>query len=239
MIINAESKSFRELNEEVRSCTENEITIEGCMGQRYIGTGLSGKSLRIKGVPGNAMGAYLDGASIIVDGNVQDSVGDTMNDGLICVYGSSGDAAGYAMRGGAIYVRDNVGYRAGVHMKSYMSRNPVIVIGGCAGSFLGEYQAGGQILVLNLNEEKLPAGNFCGTGMYGGKIYIRGENMPEGLSGRIRVSEASEDDMEIIRELVEKYCDFFGSSPEEILNAVFHKLEPDEKNPYRQIYVAE
>lgn len=33
-------------------------------------------------------------------------------------------------------------------MKAYQDKQPVIVIGGRAGSFLGEYQAGGTILVL-------------------------------------------------------------------------------------------
>ena len=66
-----------------------------------------------------------------------------MNDGTIIVHGSIGDAAGYAMRGGEIFVRGSAGYRAGVHMKAYEDKLPVMVIGGCAGSFLGEYQAGG------------------------------------------------------------------------------------------------
>lgn len=44
------------------------------------------------------------------------------------------------MRGGAIYVQGNAGYRAGVHMKAYGDRLPMIVIGGRAGSFLGEYR---------------------------------------------------------------------------------------------------
>ena len=30
-----------------------------------------------------------------------------------------------------------------------MDSEPVMIIGGCAGSFLGEYQAGGRIIVMN------------------------------------------------------------------------------------------
>mgnify|MGYP002508363490 CR=1 FL=1 len=44
----------------------------------------------------------------------------------------------------------NAGYRAGIHMKAYKDKVPVMVIGGTAGSFLGEYQAGGVIVVLGL-----------------------------------------------------------------------------------------
>lgn len=60
-----------------------------------------------------------------------------MNGGSIVVRGSVGDTAGYAMRGGEIYVQGNAGYRAGIHMKAYQDQQPVIVIGGRAGSFLG------------------------------------------------------------------------------------------------------
>ena len=42
---------------------------------------MSGKTLVIDGVPGNALGAYLGGGSITVNGNAQDAVGDTMNAG--------------------------------------------------------------------------------------------------------------------------------------------------------------
>ena len=130
--IDAHGLGYRELNEELRRA-EGEIEIDGCMGQRFIASGMSGKKIKINGIPGNALGAYLDGSEIEVMGNVQDAVGDTMNFGTIAIHGSAGDAVGYAMRGGEIYVRDNAGYRAGIHMKAYADRFPVIVIGGKCG----------------------------------------------------------------------------------------------------------
>lgn len=171
--IDAHGLGYRELNEELRRA-EGEIEIDGCMGQRFIASGMSGKKIKINGIPGNALGAYLDGSEIEVMGNVQDAVGDTMNFGTIAIHGSAGDAVGYAMRGGEIYVRDNAGYRAGIHMKAYADRFPVIVIGGKCGSFLGEYQAGGLIIVLGngVDDDEL-IGHFCGTGMHGGRIFLR------------------------------------------------------------------
>ena len=84
--------------------------------------------------------------------------------------GSIGDAAGYAMRGGRIYVRGDAGYRAGIHMKAYQNKIPLLIIGGCAGSFLGEYQAGGIIVVLGLERKgRRIVGNFPCTGMHGGQ----------------------------------------------------------------------
>lgn len=164
-----EALHFQVLNENIRSCGDKEIIVENCIGQRYIGAGLGGKTIRVKGTPGNALGAYLDGSDIVVEGNVQDAIGDTMNAGSIVVHGNAGDAVGYAMRGGKIFIRGNAGYRVGIHMKEYKDHRPVIVVGGNVGSFLGEYQAGGIIVVLDL--EKNPrgiVGNFCGTGMHGG-----------------------------------------------------------------------
>ena len=134
------------------------------LGQRYIGAGQSEGTIILNEVPGNALGAYLDGANIIVNCSAQDATGDTMNAGEITIHGSTGDAAGYAMRGGAIYVQGDAGYRAGIHMKEYKEKVPVLVIGGRTGSFLGEYQAGGIIVVLGIgSEDRQPVGNFCGT----------------------------------------------------------------------------
>jgi glutamate synthase domain-containing protein 3 len=95
------------------------------------------------------------------------------------------------MRGGSIFIKGNVGYRAGVLMKEYTDKVPAIIIGGKAGSFLGEYLAGGLIIVLDLdeNDDEEPVGNFAGTGMHGGKIYIRCKNqlprLPEQVSAEL------------------------------------------------------
>ena len=102
MTIDARGLHFQPLNEAVRSAGSSPVVIEQCVGQRYIGSGLSEKTIEINGTPGNALGAYLDGAEIVVHGNAQDATGDTMNEGTICIHGSSGDATGYAMRGGSI-----------------------------------------------------------------------------------------------------------------------------------------
>ncbi len=148
MTIDAREMDFQALGRAVRGCADRRLTIENCGGQRFIASGLGEKEIDLYGVPGNALGAYLNGAVIIVHGNAQDAVGDTMNAGEIIIHGSAGDAPGYALRGGRILIRDNAGYRAGIHMKAYKDRVPVMVIGKSAGSFLGEYQAGGRIIVL-------------------------------------------------------------------------------------------
>lgn len=169
MLIKAEGLSHKALNDSIRN-THGECVISGCCGQRFIAAGMSGRDITIEGIPGNALGAYLNGGTLTVLSNAQDAVGDTMNAGTIVIHGNTGDAAGYAMRGGKIYVRGNAGYRAGIHMKAYKDKVPLMVIGGKAGSFLGEYQAGGLIIVLNLEtpQEKC-VGFFHARGCTGEK----------------------------------------------------------------------
>ena len=235
--IDAKDMPYRKLNETIRLSGEREVVVEHCLGQRYIGSGLSGSSIEIHGTAGNALGAYLNGAQITVMGNAQDAAGDTMNDGRIIIHGSSGDATGYAMRGGRIFVRENAGYRAGIHMKAYQNKLPVLVIGGCAGSFLGEYQAGGLIVVLGLGREpgQPLVGNFCATGMHGGKILLRGD-APKDLSPQVLSAPATEADMAQIEPHLETYAAHFGISVQRIKQKAFTVLTPGTKNPYKQLY---
>ncbi|MBQ8297428.1 MAG: glutamate synthase [Ruminococcus sp.] len=238
MKINACNYDYKKLNDIIRRSEEN-CEISGCCGQRFIAAGMSDKSITIDGVPGNALGAYLNGASITVNANAQDAVGDTMNEGEIIIHGNIGDAAGYAMRGGKIYVKGNAGYRAGIHMKQYEDKAPVMVIGGTAGSFLGEYQAGGVIVVLGLeaNKQRI-VGNFPCTGMHGGKMFLRGDCADIKFPRQVTARKAAAEDTEEIRKYVSEYCALFGYDTEDIMNAPFTVVTPDSKNPYKQMYVA-
>jgi glutamate synthase domain-containing protein 3 len=209
-----------------------------CLGQRYIGCGSSEGHIVLHGTPGNALGAYMDGARITLYGNAQDATGDTMNSGCIYIHGNTGDAAGYAMRGGEIYIKGDAGYRAGIHMKEYKEMIPVMVIGGKCGSFLGEYQAGGIIIVLGLgNAGSPPVGRFCGTGMHGGRIYIRSGTLPWDLPEQVAASAASPGDMEYISVYLKNYCEKFGEDYEAVSGGVFQVLKPNTKSPYKQLYV--
>ena len=228
---------FKELNEQIRTATED-ICIDECFGQRFIGSGIKGRTITINGTPGNALGAYLDGGVIEVKGNAQDAVGDTMNDGKIIIHGNAGDALGYAMRGGKIFVRSDSGYRTGIHMKEYKDKKPVIVIGGKVGSFLGEYLAGGLIVVLGIGAEGVPVGNFTGTGMHGGKIFIRTDKELTNLPNQVLVEVATEDDLHEITPHLTEFASHFGMDAAALLKNKFYVLKPNTKNPYKQLYVA-
>lgn len=238
MLLDATDLDYAALNEEIKHCGEK-VQICNCLGQRFIGAGLSGKDITVSGIPGNALGAYLNGAEIKVHGNAQDAVGDTMNAGKIVIHGNIGDAAGYAMRGGEIFVQGNAGYRAGIHMKEYGEKVPVLVIGGCAGSFLGEYQAGGVIMVLGLNRgDKRIVHNFPCTGMHGGKLILRGDCADVTFPGQISTRAPTDAEHILIRKYVTEYCGLFGADLEEVLRSPFTVVTPDSANPYKQMYVA-
>lgn len=235
--IDASQMDYRQLNAAIRGCT-GDITVTGCLGQRFIGAGLGQERLTITGTPGNAPGAYLDGACIEVRGDAQDAVGDTMNAGRIVVHGSIGDAAGYAMRGGELYVAGNAGYRAGIHMKAYGDKLPVMVIGGRAGSFLGEYQAGGIIIVLGLTERSRPiVSNFPCTGMHGGKLFLRSDCRDILFPSQVVVRPADEADLREIEGYLHTFCRLFGGRCRELLHHPFTVVTPNSSDPYRQLYV--
>ena len=237
MLVDASNLDFSALNEAIRNAGEK-VELTGCLGQRFICAGMSDVSVRIDGVPGNALGAYLNGGKIIVEGNAQDAVGDTMNAGEIVIRGSVGDAVGYAMRGGRIFVRGDAGYRAGIHMKAYEEKIPVIVIGGCAGSFLGEYQAGGVIVVLGLSDRvRRIVGNFPCTGMHGGKMILRSDCREIAFPDQVTARQATDGDLAEIREYVREYCADFGGEEEAIMDAPFTVVTPDGNNPYKRLYV--
>ena len=236
--INATNLPYREINEKLRAL-KGECVISGCCGQRFIAAGMCDPQIVIEGIPGNALGAYLDGATITVHANAQDAVGDTMNEGKIIIHGDIGDAAGYAMRGGRIYVKGNAGYRAGIHMKAYRDKVPLMVIGGVAGSFLGEYQAGGIIIVLGLESQgKRIVGNFPCTGMHGGKMFLRGACQDIQFPSQVTTREATEADKAELGEYLREYCQVFSYSIDQLLEDVFTVVTPDSKNPYQQMYVA-
>lgn len=236
MELNAKELGYQKLNEIIRHTKDDVIKINDCFGERFIADGASKKTITINGVPGNALGAYLDGAKVIVNGNVQDAVGDTMNEGTIIVNGNAGDALGYAMRGGKIFIKGNSGYRTGIHMKQYKEKKPVIVVGAQAGCFLGEYLAGGIIIVLGLGCDKVPVGDFVGTGMHGGEIWVRTDKEPPNLPKQVSISKAEASELEGIKNLLEEYCKCFDISMEEILAKPFYKLTANHSNPYKQLY---
>jgi glutamate synthase domain-containing protein 3 len=194
--------------------------------------------VEVFGTPGNDLGAFMDGPVVEVFGNAQDGCGNTMNSGSIIVHGNAGDITGFSARGGEIHVRGDVGYRVGIHMKEYKDKMPAVAIGGTAQDFLGEYMAGGVLIVLGLNlEENEPhRANFIGTGMHGGVIYIRGKVEDHQLGKEVSQLGINDDDRGVLGKYVGKFANYFGYNAEDILSAEFTKLLPLSHRPYGRLY---
>jgi len=240
--IDASGVFYRELNARLRDAVSEgtcRVELHDVCGQRYIGTDLDKPvEIEIFGTPGNDLGAFMHGPRVIVHGNAQDGCGNTMNEGEIIIHGHAGDILGLSARGGNIFVRDDVGYRAGIHMKEYGEKKPVVVIGGTAQDFLGEYMAGGILILLGLN---LDAGqhhkaNFIGTGMHGGVIYLRGSVDSYQLGKEVGVAELEEKDYQILQKFVGEFASYFGCDTKKIHEHKFIRLFPRWLRPYGTLY---
>lgn len=241
MILTAGRRPFRELNAEIRAALEMEknVRVEDVNGQRYMGAAMDkGKTLEIHGTPGNDMAAYLNGGTVEVFGNGQEAIGNTMGGGSVTVHGHVGDTLGYAMRDGEIFVEKRAGSRAGIHMKEFEQMRPVVVIGGIVGAFLGEYMAGGTLIVLGLEKpyNQPLVGAHCATGMHGGRIFLRGEFPEEHISEHISVLALDEKDRADLERHVRTYCERFGADFDNVMDAPFHKLIPTTSRPYANLY---
>jgi glutamate synthase domain-containing protein 3 len=237
--IDAQNLHYRPLNEQIRTLINEgvrRIVVKNVCGQRYIGDAIGENAeIIIEGVPGNDLAAFMDGPRITVRGNAQDGVGNTMNHGEVIIYGDAGDIVGYAMRGGRIFIRGDVGYRVGIHMKAYNEFFPVVIVGGKARDFLGEYMAGGLLVVLGVNGSEA-AGDFIGTGMHGGQMFLRGEVDLRRLGKEVKIGEVTKDDMRLLRKHVGDFCAYFEFNADEIFKRPFAKIYPYSHRPYGTIY---
>ncbi len=239
--VNAFNMTTRELSCKLREIVADgseRIEIHNTCGQRYIGTGLGAVQLDIYGTPGNDLGAFMDGAEITVHGNAQDGCGNTMNAGKIIIHGNAGDTLGLSARDGKVFVKGNVGYRTGIHMKEYHAQKPVIIIGGTAQDFFGEYMAGGILVLLGLNlqEGERQKANFIGTGMHGGVIYVRGKVEDFQLGKELGTADLNEEDYDALGKIVNEFASYFGHDAQEILKCKFTKLYPLYLRPYGKLY---
>lgn len=216
------------------------VRLEGINGQRYIGTGLKGKDLKIEleGTPGQDMAMFMDGPTVEVFGNAQDGVGNTMNSGKVVIHGSAGDVIGYGMRGGKVFIKGDVGYRVGIHMKAYENNRPIVIAGGKARDFFGEYMAGGLLILLGMNStiDGGLVGGYVGTGMHGGEIYLRGEVEPWQCGKEVGVFVATDEEMAALKPVLAEYCEALDLDLDEVLGARFTKLVPVSHRPYGKLY---
>jgi glutamate synthase domain-containing protein 3 len=124
-------------------------------------------------------------------------------------------------------------------MKAYEDLVPIMVCGGKARDFFGEYMAGGILVLLGMNTqfpEQDLVGGFCGTGMHGGAIFLRGEVQPWQVGKECGIFEADEDDMKRLTAIIKDYAEALDLDADEILSGTFTKLVPVSHRPYGKLY---
>jgi glutamate synthase domain-containing protein 3 len=242
--VDAREIHYTPLNQMIRRAVADgvtEIVIDNVLGQRFIADGLRGDgvTITINGVPGGDLGMFMSGPTLIVHGNADHAPGNTMDRGCIVIHGSAGDAVGHSMRGGRIYVRDDIGYRGGIHMKQYMEKRPVLVVGGSARAFLGEYMAGGLLIVLGLTGIPPLSERGVGSGIHGGEIFVRG-NVPDNILGvGAKQKPASDDEKHTIAPVVRDYASRFSLDPTPLLASDYTRIVPASTRPFANKYTWE
>ncbi|GAM11055.1 putative protein [Geobacter sp. OR-1] len=243
MKIDAQGVYYRDLNSKIREAVAggaDKIELNNVNGQYFIGDGVNrAVTITINGVPGNDLGAFMNGATIIVKSNAQDNIGNTMNAGKVVVHGHAGDVLGYGMRGGKVHILKDVGYRVGIHMKSYDTNKPVLIAGGKAGDFFGEYMAGGVLVLLGMftdDPDKPKHGFRFGTGMHGGVIFVRGAVDETKLSREVGVFDLTDEDKQELEGYLKDYCKDFKLDFKEVMQEKFVKVLPKSKRPYGDLY---
>jgi glutamate synthase domain-containing protein 3 len=241
--IDAQGLHYTALNQQIRKAVAdgvNEIIIDNVMGQRFIADGLKGNvTLVINGVPGGDLAMFMSGPTCIVYGNCDHAPGNTMDAGCIVVHGSTGDAVAHSMRGGRIFVRDNIGYRGGIHMKEYQEKCPILVVGGYARAFLGEYMAGGKIIVLGIGGGPAVSERGIGSGIHGGEILIRGEVDDRYLGVGAKKQHGTPQDIARITPLLRGFAMYFGIDPEPLIDSSYTRISPASNRPFANKYTWE
>lgn len=242
--IDARNLHYTPLNQMIRRAVEKgvtDITIDNVLGQRFIADGLRGDlvTITINGVPGGDLGMFMSGPTLIVNGNADHAPGNTMDAGTIVIHGSAGDAVAHSMRGGRVYVRDNIGYRGGIHMKQYLEKRPVLVVGGSARAFLGEYMAGGLLIVLGLHGTPPVSERGIGSGIHGGEIYVRGDVDDRILGVGAKQKPATGDEKHRIAPVIGDFAKRFSMDAAPLLSADYTRIIPASARPFANKYTWE
>jgi glutamate synthase domain-containing protein 3 len=239
VVIDSKGIHYKVLNFMVEEAIESgakKIVLHNVNGQRFILDGVNKEvELEVHGTAGDDLAAFMNGPKVTVFGNAQDGVGNTMNTGLVVIHGDARDIVGHSMRGGKVFVKGDVGYRVGIHMKQYGDSYPVIVAGGTAMDFLGEYMAGGVVLILNTAGKNLTS-DWIGTGIHGGVVYIRGEVDESQLGIGAKIAETDDNDKRLIKDLTTEFCSYFDVKSSSLDGPKFNKVVPISHRPYAKMY---
>jgi len=151
----------------------------------------------------------------------------------VLITGDARDVLAQTLQGGEVFVGGNAGNRVGIQMREYGFKRPYLVIGGRVDDYLGEYMAGGVIVVLGLRNRGEKTGYYVGTGMVGGRIFVRGKVDPS----RVGMQPNRTEMLRLLKALalegmIEDYKKYESLSYLEVMD----KLEGEAKNYARRLF---
>nr|WP_094227251.1 hypothetical protein [Methanolobus psychrotolerans] len=243
LVIDAKGMHYTPLNKMIREAVASgvkEIVLNNVLGQRFIGNGLRGDAkITINGVPGGDLGMFMSGPECEIFGDAEHAPGNTMDSGALFIHGSAGDAVAHSMRGGKVFVKGNIGYRGGIHMKEYEDKRPILAVGGTSHAFLGEYMAGGLILIFGIGQESAVQDRGIGSGIHGGEIVIRGDVNEKLLGVGAKKVAFNEDDLKRLTPVIKEFCERFGIDPSSFLDTNYSRIIPASSRPFAGKYTWE
>jgi glutamate synthase domain-containing protein 3 len=124
-------------------------------------------------------------------------------------------------------------------MKEYQAKRPILVVGGSARAFLGEYMAGGLVIVLGVDGVTPVSERGVGSGIHGGEIIVRGRIDPTCLGGGAEQKKVTNDQKKAIRPILEDFARAFTIDPEPILAADYSRIIPASGRPFANMYTWE
>ena len=209
------------------------VAAAGQVARRFGDAGLPAGKLvmRHKGAAGHFYAAYsLSGMEFYVQGLVADSAFTAAYGGKVVVVPENGNGNGngngraltlvgntfgYGARAGRAYIRGRAGNRFAICLRrSHEGDGPRIVVEGVEANAF-QYMTGGIALVLG------PVGFNLGAGMTGGVVYLL--DLDESVLNRqyVRPAALGEDDVRLVRSLLEEHVAETKSPTAEALLASF------------------
>jgi glutamate synthase domain-containing protein 3 len=223
----------------------------GCIGQRYVGSGLGPDThdvvIDVYDSSGDYLASGIDGLRITVHNNAQDQLGQIIKSGTLVIYGDVGQTFLYGAKGGAIYVMGNA---AGRPLINSVGRPRVIINGTCLDFLAESFMAGdphneGGFVILNgvryddngclieMNEP-YPGSNIFSLAS-GGAIYIRDPRntlVNQQLNGGV-IEKMNEKDWDLIAPYLKENERLFNIKIEDLLTVNGEHVDP--LNVYRKV----
>jgi glutamate synthase domain-containing protein 2 len=201
--------SVREANGLIRKhgAAGEDVEVLNPDARHHIGVGLTSPiRVKIRGSAGYFCAGLTDQAHFEVDNNVGWGLGDNMYAGSVVVAGNAGAIAGVAIRGAELVVRGNIGSRAGQVMKA-----GTLCCASNANFMAGYMMYGGRIIIVGDSGERL------GEDMTGGEIFVGGRL--QDLGSDAQVTDTAADEIESIREFLDRYKIPFEGTFQKVVNA--------------------